>query len=314
VVGGIARRVGRSPQVYVNATGHGDPVVELIRRHTSPATVRSVFFNHGDRLAEEGRTLTLGKAYLVARLKLLLQTGCLHLPRTAEAEELARELLDYEVTVDPDANDRYGACSPAEQRLLEDLPRLDRRAVDRAPVNFPLADQAVADVDRTHEVNPFAGPLQASGDSSASRTQRPGRTRFPTGAAVLAVLEALLRHSKWVFPGRRKGWCLTTLRGPGSASASERSSKGSGSTTSATASPASRSERASPSPGSAACSATAPSPPPDATPTSSPTPRKHAMDRISGEIEALLNGGEGGEVPRPAQRFANRMRSWMSVS
>lgn len=35
--------------------------------------------------------------------------GRLHLPRTAEAETLAEELLDYEIRVDQDANDRYGA-------------------------------------------------------------------------------------------------------------------------------------------------------------------------------------------------------------
>ena len=38
-----------------------------------------------------------------------MQTGRIKLPRTAEAEALARELLDYEIRVDQDANDRYGA-------------------------------------------------------------------------------------------------------------------------------------------------------------------------------------------------------------
>jgi len=51
----------------------------------------------------------LGKAWLVSRLQMLLQNGRLHLPRTAEAEALARELLDYEIRVSEDANDRYGA-------------------------------------------------------------------------------------------------------------------------------------------------------------------------------------------------------------
>ena len=51
----------------------------------------------------------LGKAYLVSRLQTLLQTGRLHLPRTDEAKQLADDLLDYEVTVDENANERYGA-------------------------------------------------------------------------------------------------------------------------------------------------------------------------------------------------------------
>ena len=51
----------------------------------------------------------LPKAYLVSRLRALLQTGCVHLPRTAEAEALAAGLLDYEIRVDQNANDCYGA-------------------------------------------------------------------------------------------------------------------------------------------------------------------------------------------------------------
>jgi hypothetical protein len=64
-----------------------------------------------DRLAENTRerTVSLGKALLVSRLQVLLQTRRVHLPRTAEAETLARELLDYEIHVDEQANDRYGA-------------------------------------------------------------------------------------------------------------------------------------------------------------------------------------------------------------
>ena len=40
---------------------------------------------------------------------MLLQSGRLHLPKTPEAEALGRELLDYEIKVDENANDRYGA-------------------------------------------------------------------------------------------------------------------------------------------------------------------------------------------------------------
>ena len=47
-----------------------------------------------------------GKAWLVSRLQVLLQTGCILLPRTSEADALTRELLDYEIKVSEDANDR----------------------------------------------------------------------------------------------------------------------------------------------------------------------------------------------------------------
>jgi hypothetical protein len=51
----------------------------------------------------------LGKAFLVSRLQMLLQSGRVHLPRNPAAETLAAELLNYEIRVDEKANDRYGA-------------------------------------------------------------------------------------------------------------------------------------------------------------------------------------------------------------
>jgi hypothetical protein len=51
----------------------------------------------------------LGKAWLVSRIKVLLQCGRLHLPRTTEAEAMKDELLDYEIRISEDANERYGA-------------------------------------------------------------------------------------------------------------------------------------------------------------------------------------------------------------
>lgn len=42
-------------------------------------------------------------------MQALLQPGLLHLPRTREAEALGKELLDYEIRVSEDTNDRYGA-------------------------------------------------------------------------------------------------------------------------------------------------------------------------------------------------------------
>ena len=96
------------PRAYVNATGLGEPVMKVLR---SPATeIFAVFFNHGDRRVEENRNeVTLGKAYLVARLQALLQTRQLHLPSTPDAAALAADLLNYEIRVSEDANDRYGA-------------------------------------------------------------------------------------------------------------------------------------------------------------------------------------------------------------
>ena len=75
------------------------------------ARLVAVFFTHGDRrtVTQDGRQVGLGKAWLVSRLQALLQGSRLHLPGTAEAAALGRELLDYEIKIDEDANDRYGA-------------------------------------------------------------------------------------------------------------------------------------------------------------------------------------------------------------
>jgi len=42
-------------------------------------------------------------------MQALLQAGRVHLPKTAEAQAFAKELLDYETRVDANANDTYGA-------------------------------------------------------------------------------------------------------------------------------------------------------------------------------------------------------------
>lgn len=110
VVAEVARRVGKAPLLYIDATGVGTPVVDELRLAGVRARLTAVYFTHGDRrtVTEDGE-VRLGKAFLVSRLQALLQGGRLHLPRTEEAAALARELLDYEIRVDEAANDRYGA-------------------------------------------------------------------------------------------------------------------------------------------------------------------------------------------------------------
>jgi len=94
-------------RVAVDATGVGQPVVDLLA--AAGVKVTPVYFTHGDRRTEERGQVTIGKAFLVSRLKTLFQTQCVHLPTTAEAEAMQRELLDYEIRVTEDANDTYGA-------------------------------------------------------------------------------------------------------------------------------------------------------------------------------------------------------------
>src|SRR5918999_1374443 len=102
---------GEATTLYVDATGVRTPIVDILRAAGvgNLAQLKAVFFNHGDRRKVERGEIKLGKAWLVSRMQALLQSGLLHLPRTAEAEALGRELLDYEIRVTEDANDRYGA-------------------------------------------------------------------------------------------------------------------------------------------------------------------------------------------------------------
>jgi hypothetical protein len=96
--------------LYVDATGVGLPIVDLLEARDLGVAVTAVYFTHGDRRTEvNDRSVHLGKAFLVSRLQMLLESGRVHLPRTPEAETLAAELLNYEIRVDQNANDRYGA-------------------------------------------------------------------------------------------------------------------------------------------------------------------------------------------------------------
>ena len=111
VAAGIRSRTrGSYPSLYVDATGVGTPLIDVLREVGVEANIIAVYFTHGDRMTQaEGSEIRLGKAYLVSRLQTLLQGGRLHLPKTQEAQQLARELLDYEIHVDQNANDTYGA-------------------------------------------------------------------------------------------------------------------------------------------------------------------------------------------------------------
>lgn len=108
----------RPPQItiVVDATGVGTPVIDILRgemeREGIKVKLTEATFTHGDRLTGHSgqRRMSVGKGYLVSRLKSLLQTDRVFLPANhPEAAAMATELLDYEIRVDENANDRYGA-------------------------------------------------------------------------------------------------------------------------------------------------------------------------------------------------------------
>jgi hypothetical protein len=110
ILSAMRKRFGTTPEVFVDATGLGQPFVDLLEAQARDLQVSAVYFSYGDHRTEElNGEVRLGKAWLVSRLQVLLQTGRLHLPRTTESELLAADLLDFEVEVAADANERFGA-------------------------------------------------------------------------------------------------------------------------------------------------------------------------------------------------------------
>lgn len=109
IVAQVRQQTGKSPTLFIDATGVGQPVVDLIEAEGVGCQIQAVYFTYGDRRTQSHGTVTLGKAFLVCRLQTLLQSNRIHLPRTAEAEVLATELQNYEIRVDDNANDKYGA-------------------------------------------------------------------------------------------------------------------------------------------------------------------------------------------------------------
>jgi hypothetical protein len=99
---------GRRADIWVDATGLGQPVVDLLQH--AGLSVRPVYLNGSDQFVrgEWGR-VNLGKCFMVSRLQVLLQTERLHLPNTAEAAVLVEELLNYEIRINENANAQFGA-------------------------------------------------------------------------------------------------------------------------------------------------------------------------------------------------------------
>jgi hypothetical protein len=100
--------------IFMDATGVGAPVVELISGElqssskTDRAVLHPITFTYGDRFDREKGSL--GKAYLVSHLQVLFEQERLELPKgDPEIETMVEELRDYEIRIDQDANDKYGA-------------------------------------------------------------------------------------------------------------------------------------------------------------------------------------------------------------
>ncbi len=108
IVAGARQYESSVRAVYLDATGVGQPVADELK--SAGVRVTPVYFTHGDRrTVNEDGSITLGKAFLVSRLKVLMQSKRMHLARTEEMDAMQKELMDYEIRVNEHANETYGA-------------------------------------------------------------------------------------------------------------------------------------------------------------------------------------------------------------
>lgn len=93
---------------WIDATGVGQPVVDCLK--SAGLSIRPVYLTGSDQVTKgENDEMRMGKAAMVSRLQVLLQSERIHLPQTPESSVLIQELLDYEIRVNDHANTQFGA-------------------------------------------------------------------------------------------------------------------------------------------------------------------------------------------------------------
>ena len=146
VAAGVTKKGALVRRVYADCTGVGRPVVDMLPpaliRQQVTTQVWAVTFTFGDRRTEhrDEREIIMGKAWLVSRLQVLLQSQRILLPHTAEARALADELLVYvyEIKVTDNGNEQFGAFKVGTHDDLVTALGLAVQDVGRAP-GTPIA-------------------------------------------------------------------------------------------------------------------------------------------------------------------------------
>lgn len=113
----VMERAGgiRTPRVYIDVTGVGDAMVDLLIRNGVRSFGRPIScrFTSGDRLNDRGNEMAVGKAHFASRLQILAESRRIHLPKLPEAQQLAKEMLDFDIDVDEmSGKETYGAIRP----------------------------------------------------------------------------------------------------------------------------------------------------------------------------------------------------------
>jgi hypothetical protein len=127
----------RQVRVLIDVTGVGRPVYDDLKREirlrpeAQGVRLQPITFSWGEKYNRQ--TGVLAKAFLVSRLQSLLQGGRVHAPQTAEVKVMLEELRVYEIKVDQDGKDTYGATIGKHDDLAT--------ALGLACLEDPFADQ-----------------------------------------------------------------------------------------------------------------------------------------------------------------------------
>lgn len=99
-----------SKTLVVDATGVGAPVMDLLRRAGLPGHLVGVTITGGDTVTREQGRYRVPKRDLIFATKVLLQAGRLKFAELPETPTLVKELLAFQVKIDPlTAHDSYAA-------------------------------------------------------------------------------------------------------------------------------------------------------------------------------------------------------------
>lgn len=120
----IKRIIGREqiavhdPKVYMDFTGVGRPMYDIMKQERVPRLVPVTITFQGSGTNEAGGQ-TVAKLDLVSRLQALMHTGRLHMPDTLPlARVFRRELLDFRVSYTAVGNATFGAREGAHDDLI----------------------------------------------------------------------------------------------------------------------------------------------------------------------------------------------------
>jgi hypothetical protein len=107
---GIEQTKHHSPDLAIDATGVGAPVVDLFKKETINASLSPIQIVGGAQVSKDNGVTRVPKRDLVSVVQVALQNRTLKVAASLpEANTLVRELENFQVKITDAANDVYGA-------------------------------------------------------------------------------------------------------------------------------------------------------------------------------------------------------------